>query len=316
MDKIRPDSSTPPVSQPGSSKSTQTTWSAAGAHLGGRLAAADANMISEVTAPKESSQAQKYASTAIEIFYLLAQLEELYKSDPSNPKIADIWKKLDALKNGPNIFPDLFIVEYEGQKMSFDIKALLETITKPEWKDAAKFQTLWANGRTNPLIPPLVLCAIAVMEYKGSGMDMKLSNTDPNAANMFVQMCLIMASIDTTKGGSDVDSGFWGYVASMGNFADVFPDMLMVYLYNKHIKNDTPEEWAAFQKEFDDTVKLLPKSDANSPNYGKAYNKLQEWTKDSASWESWDDLPVGYSRDFITGDVAYPMWNEWRRQIP
>ncbi len=302
----------PPVSQPGPSSSPQTRWSAAGAHLGGRLAI-DAKMISETIFPTEQTQEQRYAETSIEIFYLLAQLKELLKDPAKNKaKIDEIYKKFDELSKGPDIFDKDITFFHEGKEHSFNMKNIINIVfaNRNNWiANPDLFNDAWSKGA-----PPLMLCALALVEYKGSGMDMSLSNTDPHATEKFVRMCLIMAAIDTTKGGSGTDSSFWGWASSFGNFADVFPDMLMVYLYDKYIKNDTPEEWAKFQKEFSDIVNMLPKPDASTPSYEKAYKELQNWMKDSDSWESWDDLPVGYPRDFITGDVGYPLWNEWRRK--
>lgn len=311
MENIRPDQPSPirgPLS--GGSSSHQTRWSAAGAHLGGRLINAEANMLSGITSTKEDSKAQKYADTAIEICELLAELHNLWQQNPPdiNGAIKQTYEKLENLyKTSPNVFNGSFSV---GEK-TFTLKSFLDTLfSNITYYDKGDFEELWSQGIQG--MPPTIAAIVAILQYKGSDMKMDLYGNSHGAENFF-RICQIMAEVATTPESAVYDTEFWGWSADMGTFSDIFPDMLMVYLYDKHIKNDTPEEWAKFRSEYDQIVGQLPKPGANTPNYGKAYNKLQEWKEDQDSWESWDELPVRYSRDFIQNDIAFPAWKDWRK---
>lgn len=311
MDNIRPDRPSPARGpQSGPSTPPQTRWSAAGAHLGGRLAAAEANMIGAVTGG-EASKGQKYANTAIEILDLIAQLHDLWQKEPPdiNGAIKATWDKLENLYKTN---PDIFEGSLDAGGKSFTLKSLLGAMFDGNmtYYDKADFEDFWLRGVGGS--PPAILAILAVLQYKGSDMDMDFYN-NPSGPENFMRLCRIMAAVVTTPESANYDTDFWGWKSSFGSFADIFPDMLMVYLYDKYIKNDTPEEWAKFRAEYNQIVDGLPKPDSKTPNYGKAYDKLQEWKETQDSWESWDDLPVGYSRDFITGDVAYPAWRDWRK---
>ncbi|MBS0616252.1 MAG: hypothetical protein JSR58_06865 [Verrucomicrobia bacterium] len=321
MEPIRP-GQTPPSQGPSSGTPTpQTRWSAAGAHLGSRLSIAEANMINGVG---ESSKEQKYADTAIEVFYIFAQLRRLCQESnpPNQEKVKALLAQLKAI-NPDLVFKGDFTIIENGKEYKFNLKQLIDLVsTATSFATSDQFNQMWQGYTTTPPffeMPPIALCIVAILQYKGSDMKMDLYG-NPNGAKNFFEICMVMAEISQTSAiRKNFDATFWGWSGSFGNFADIFPDMLMVYLYKEYIKNDTPEEWKKLQDEFARILGQMPVPQKDkdgkyvTPHYAAAYNKLQEWAKDRGSWESWDDLPVGYSRDFIENDVAFPAWKEWRK---